>query len=132
MIVFLVFGIAMLLQGAFFAVLSIQSKNPNNLISTTGKLTQRKSYKNYRIKNRTVPNVTEYTYTYIVNGKRYHLRGNHYAHPRNVRKRVTIVYLRGFPRCAYEEHYSGTLEWLLAISLIALGAFCIIISFVVT
>ena len=45
MLFFLVFGVTMLLLGIFFAVLAIRSKNPDNLISTTGELTKKKDFK---------------------------------------------------------------------------------------
>lgn len=132
MIFFLAVGMACLLPGLFFIVLAIRSRNPQNLVSVPGELTKLKGYKNYKMKSYAVPNMTEYTYTYTVNGKQYELRGAQRTHPRNVRKRVSIIYLRGFPRCAYEEHFSGITEWLIAISLIVLGALCIVVSFMVT
>ena len=132
MIFLLVFGAASLLSGLFFMVLAIRGRTPKNLVSVTGELTQQKGYKNYKMKNYTIPNMTECTYTYTVNGKSYQLRSAKRTHPRNVRKRVSIVYLRGFPRCAYEEHFSGIIEWLLAVSLIVLGGFCILVSFMIT
>lgn len=129
MLIFLAFGFTMLLPGIFFAVLAIRSKNPNNLISTTGELTRKKDFKNYKLKNRSVPNAVEYTYTYKVNGKSYHLHGVQHTHSRNLRKRVVIVYLHGFPRCAYEGHFSGITEWLLAISLTTMGIFLRLLYF---
>ena len=129
MLFFLVFGITMLLPGIFFAVLAIRSKNPDNLISTTGELTKKKDFKNYKLKSRSVPNAVEYAYTYKVNGKSYRLCGVQHTHSRNLRKRTIIVYLRGFPRCAYEEHFSGITEWLLAITLTVMGMFLLLIYF---
>ena len=105
MLYFLGFGILMLLPGLFFTILAICSLNPSNLISTTGELSRKKDFKNYKLKNRSVPNAVEYSYTYTVNGKRYHLRGVQHTHSRNLHKRIAIVYLRGFPSCAYEEHF---------------------------
>ena len=132
MIFFLVLGITMLLPGIFFAVLAIRSRNPNNLISTTGEVTRKKDFKNYTVlKNYSVPNAVEYTYAYTVNGKSYQLRGVQHRHPRNLRKRIAIVYLRGFPRCAYEEHFSGIQEWLIAISFTAMGIFLLLLYFCV-
>ena len=124
---FLVFGIIMLVLGIFFTVLAIRGKNPNNQTSTAGELTKKKDFKNYKLKNRSVPNAVEYVYTYRVNGKSYHLSGVQHTHSRNLRKRIVIVYLRGFPRCAYEGHFSGIAEWLLAISLTAMGIFLLLI-----
>lgn len=131
MFFFLVFGIALLLPGAFFAALAIMSTDSKNLVSTTGELTRYRGYKNYKLKNRTVPIATEYAYTYIANDKHYQLRGVQLKHSRTLRKRVVIVYLRSFPRCAYEGHFSGIAEWLIAASLIALGVLCIVIYFLV-
>ena len=131
MFFFLIFGIGMLLPGAFFAVLAIMSTDSRNLVSTTGELTRYRGYKNYKLKNRTVPNATEYAYTYTANNKHYQLRGVQLKHSRNLRKRVVIVYLRAFPRCAYEGHFSGIAEWLIAASSIALGVLCIVIYFLV-
>ena len=130
MLFFLVFGILMLLPGLFFAGLAIRSKNPNNLISATGELTRKKDFKNYKLKNRSVPNAVEYTYTYTVNGRSYHLQGVQHTHSRNLHKRITIIYLRGFPRCAYEEHFSGIQEWLIAVGFTAMGAFLLFSIFV--
>ena len=131
MLFFLVLGILMLLPGLFFKALAIRSLNPNNLISTTGELSRKIDFKNYKLRNRSVPNTVEYIYTYTVNGKRYHLRGVQHTHSRNLHKRIAIVYLRGFPSCAYEEHFSGTQEWLLAISFTAMGIFLLLLYFCV-
>lgn len=131
MLFFLVIGIAMLLPGGVFAVLAIMSTDSKNLVSTTGELTRYRGFKNYKLKNRTVPNATEYAYTYTANNKHYQLRGVLLKHSRNLRKHVVIVYLRAFPRCAYEGHFSGIAERLIAASLIALGVLCIVIYFLV-
>jgi len=131
MLFFLVFGITLLLLGIFFAILAIRSKNPNNLISTTGELSRKKDYKNYKLRYRSVPNAVKYNYTYKVKGKLYHLRGVQLTHSRNLYKRIVIVYLRGFPRCAYEGQFSGITEWLLAISFTAMGIFLLFIYFFV-
>ena len=131
MVFFLVFGLALLLPGAFFTVLTIQSRNPKNLVATTGKLTRQQGYKNYRLKTRTVPNATTCTYTYIANGKPYFLCKVQLTHPRSLCKSVDIIYLRSFPRCAYEGHFSGIAEKLLAVSLIVMGFFCVLLYIVV-
>ena len=131
MLFFLVFGILMLLPGLFFAVLAIRSLNSNNLITITGELTGKRDFKNYKLKSRSVPNAVKYTYSYIVNGKPYSLRGIQLTHSRNLYKRIKIVYLRGFPRCAYSEHFSGIQEWLIAISFTAMGTFLLLLYFCV-
>ncbi|MGM9600727.1 MAG: hypothetical protein ACI3W5_03940 [Faecousia sp.] len=131
MLFFLIFGIVMLFPGILFTALAIQSRNPDNLISTTGELTKKKDYKNYKLKTRSVPNAVKYTYTYKVNGKSYHLCGTQLTHSRNLHKRITIVYLRSFPRCAYEECFTGAAEWLLAISFSAMGIFMLLLYFFV-
>ena len=92
-------------------------------------LDKKTAFKKYRLKTGTVPNAVEYTYTYKVNGKLYHLRGVQHTHSRNLRKRVTIVYLRSFPRRAYEEHFSGIVEWLIAVSFSTMGVSLIMLYF---
>ena len=67
-----------------------------------------------------------------VHGKSYHLCGVQLTHARNLHKRITIVCLRSFPRCAYEEHFTGVAEWLLAISFSAMGIFLLLLYFFVT
>ena len=129
MIIFLVFGLFILLPGCFFAGLAILGMNPGNLDSTVGELKHKKGYKQYKLKNRTVANATEYTYTYTVNGKVYSLRGERLMRSQNLRKRMSIVYLRCFPRCAYEDKFTGIAEWLIGGSLIVLGSFCLALFF---
>ena len=119
--IFLVFGVISIVPGLFFLLLAIQSKRPDNLVLTTGKLTKAKRYKDYPLKRGTAPRATECTYTYMVDGKSYQLRGVKFLHSRNIRKCVPIVYLRNFPRCAYEEHFSGIKEWLAAFAFISVG-----------
>lgn len=126
MVFFLILGIILLFPGIFFAVLAIQSKNPSNLIATTGELARKTDFKNYKLKSRSVPNAVKYTYAYQVNGKLYHLRGVQFTHSKHLRKRIAIVYLRGFPYCAYEEAFSGIAEWLSAISFTAMGIFLLL------
>ena len=127
MIFFVILGIAVLLPGMFYIFLTLRSANPRNLISTTGELSRQKGYKNYKLKNVTTPNATQYSYTYLADGRAYHLRGVRLTHSRNLRKRIEIVYLRGFPRCAYAEHFSGIAEKLAAASLTALGILCLVL-----
>lgn len=131
MLFFLSFGILILLLGLICLWLALKSKNPKNLISVTAVLVERKGFKNVKIKNYIVKNVTDYVYSYEANGKRYLLKGTQRTHPRNILKHTSIVYLRGFPRIAYIDRFSGTTVWTLTILLTLLGAFCIFISFYV-
>ena len=127
MILFLIVGIAGALPGLFFVMLAIRSRNPQNLISTTGELTKKKGYKNYIVgKSTIVPVATEYIYTYVVDGKTYRLGGVQHTHARNVFKRISVVYLCGFPCRAYEEHFSGAAEWNLGIGLLVAGTLSIV------
>ena len=107
---FLTFGIIILLPGLFFLFLAFKGRNPQNLINVPGELTQRKGFKNIRIKTYTVKNLTDYAYSYEVNGKQYVLKGTQWTHPRKLFKKVSIIYLRGFPRVAYIEHFTGACE----------------------
>ncbi len=128
----LILGVAVLLPGIFFAVLAIQSTNASNLITTYGELTKKKNYKNYRLRHGFAPNAAQYTYKYKAKGKNYYLRGVQLTHSRKLRKSVTVVYLRSFPRCAYIDRFSGIAEWLIAISFVALGMLMVLLYFFVS
>lgn len=130
MLVFLIAGLIILIPGLFYIGLAFCSRNPKNTIAVPGVLTKRQGFKNVTIKHFTVKNLTDYIYTYEANGKQYY-KGTQWVHPRKLFKRVSIVYLRGFPRIAYIDQFTAVNEWALGITLSMLGTICIVVSFVV-
>ncbi len=115
-----------LFTGTFFLYLVLMSRKPEHRVTTTAELTKVTGYKNVVCKDgRIIKNQAGYTYSYTVKGKRYTLKGFQNTHPRSVRRRVTVVYLRGFPRLAYLENYSGAIEQLMAGCCIVIGLACL-------
>lgn len=114
-------GIAQVVVGLFFLLVAVRSRNSDYLITVSGELTRIKGFKNVRTKYYFAKNMSDYIYTYTVGNKRYKYRGSQLTHPRKVLKRITIVYLKGFPRIAYAEHFSGHRERMFALCFIVSG-----------
>lgn len=126
MVACLILGGLALVAAIGFLSLAIYSANPTHLISVPGVLTEKKGYKHLRVKRRHIPVYTEYAYTYEVKGKLYYYRGAEEKHRRFVPQRVSIVYLKGFPRIAGVERFSAAALWILGILFSLLGLLCFV------
>ena len=101
---FIVFGAFILLPGLLSLWVALRSKKPENLVTVHAELARSVLSKNVQTKYGLYRNVTNYTYLYVVNGKKYRARGVRLTHRRNIPKRITVVYLRGLPwLCSYEN-----------------------------
>lgn len=120
MLVFLILGILLIPAGLFYWLLVILSRNPANLSTAAGTLTQASGYKNVRgcHGRGIIKNQTEYVYTYTVDGKVYRHKGRVNRHKRTIPQRVTIVYLTRFPRHSGIDAFTAQAEGLLGASLI--------------
>lgn len=125
----LISGIIVLSVGLYFLVLAIRSRDPKHLQTTVGTLTKTSGFKNFQTRYGLIRNLTDYTYTYSVNGKDYRISGSYPKHRRFVPKKVEIIYLIGFPRRAYIGEYTGVVEWSIAVSFSILGAVLLAIYF---
>lgn len=111
----LVIGGIFLVPGLWFLFLWLYGLFPGTTKTTVGTLARSHTMKNVRTRSgRVIKRITDYTYTYTVNGKLRKIKGSGYHTRRYVPKKVTVVYLRGFPRCAYIEDFTGTRELILA------------------
>ena len=128
MTLFLSCGAVLILIGLFFLWLALRGRKPENLVETVGDLTRRQHFKNMQIKSHKVKNLTDYAYSYTVDGRTYRLSGIQWTHPRKLFRKATIVYLKGFPRVAYIGEFTGIQEWTLAIAFLAMGLLCLWIS----
>ncbi len=129
-ILFVSLGISILLYGLFVLMLAILGLNPKNRIQARGVLASCYHYKNVRVKSfLVIKNMVDFTYIYEVNGKPYRFKANKNIHSRKVFKRATIVYLRGFPRVAYLERFTGANEWLLGSFLLIIGGMFTYVAF---
>ena len=115
-------ALAMLIPGLWFLFLAVWSRNPDHLGTAVGTLTKCHTSKNVTTRYGVVKNLTDYVYTYQVNGKTYKITGMRRQPRRMVLRKVTVVYLKISPRRAYIDQFTCTVEWLLAFVLLA-GAF---------
>lgn len=108
--------------GFFFLVYAIRSSNPKNRVSVTGQLTASHTVKNVTIGSRQYPYLTTYTYTYTAGNRKYQRKGQaQFSHRRTLPKNVQFIFVKGFPRFAYRNRYTGIVEWTLAILGILFG-----------
>ena len=111
----LFFGFAYLIPGLWFLFLWLYGLFPGTTKNTVGTLAGTHTRKNVRTRSGyTFKRITDYKYTYTVNEKNYKIKGRGYHTRKYVPRKVTVVYLQGFPRCAYIEDYTGTRELILA------------------
>ncbi len=71
---------------------------------------------------RIIPRITQYQYIYTVKGKLYRYSDENYRSKRHLLPKATLVYVKGFPRHAYRNKFTGLKEWILGILLLLLGA----------
>ena len=112
-------ALAMLVPGLWFLFLAVWSRNPDHLGTTVGTLTRCHTSKNVATRHGVVKNLTDYVYTYQVDGKTYIITGMRRQPRRMVLRKVTVVYLKISPRRAYLDQFTGTVEWLIAFVLLA-------------
>ena len=106
--------------GAVCLLLGLWSRDPKHLGTAVGRLESSKKVMRYpyRSSTRKIPFTTS-RYLYEVNGKTYRLRYETRAGRRTLLPRMTVVYLKGFPRFGHPEKYpSGQFT--------ILGTICII------
>ena len=106
--------------GAVCLFLGLWSRDPKHLGTAVGRLESSKKVMRYpyRSSTRKIPFTTS-RYLYEVNGKTYRLRYETRAGRRTLLPRMTVVYLKGFPRFGHPEKYpSGQFT--------ILGTICII------
>lgn len=124
-------ALVMLIPGLWFLFLAVWSRNPDHLDTAVGTLTKCHTSKNVTTRYGVVKNLTDYVYTYQVDGKTYKITGMRRQPRRKVLRKVTVVYLKIFPRRAYLDQFTGTLEWLYAFVLLAGGLVYLYISLAV-
>ena len=100
------------MAGFYFAIggvcllLALWSRNPAHLGTAVGKLADSKKVmrRAYRYSEKKIP-VTTSTYLYEVNGKTYRLKRDGRFGRSTLMRRVTVVYMKPFPRFGYLAKY---------------------------
>lgn len=96
------------LIGAACLFLSLWSRDPKHLGTAVGKLTESKKVMRYpyRHSTRKVP-FTACVYLYEVNGKTYKLKRSGRFGRSTLLKRISVIYLKPFPRFGYPDEFPG-------------------------
>ena len=114
------------MAGIYFAIgvgcllLSLWGRNPKHLGAAVGKLADSKKVMRRadRYSDKKVP-VTTSIYLYEVNGKTYRLKHDGRFGRSTLMRRVTVIYMKPFPRCGHLDKFpSGQFTML--------GAICIV------
>ena len=109
------------LIGIWNLTIAILGLFPKCKAMASGTLTKVFTERNVRVKYRTIPVLTQYTYTYTVKGRTYRYRSEGFHSGRRLFAKVAMVYVKGFPRHAYPNRFSGVNEWILGISMLVMG-----------
>ena len=120
---YLVIGSCSLSIGLWNLIIAILGLFPQCRSTVIGTLHNAKTKKN--VKGRSgfapIPIRTEYTYTYTVKGKTYQYLGKELSTKRHLLPKVSMVYVKGFPRHAYPNKFKGTNEWTIAFIMFLIG-----------
>jgi len=108
--------------GLWNLVIAILGLFPRFLSDAVGTLTDVKTKKNVRtIHGHRIPISTRYTYTYTVKGKEYRYCAGAMYSKRRLLSKVSMVYVKWFPRHAYPNRFKGTNEWVLGFAIFFTG-----------
>ena len=97
---------------------------PQYRATAIGTLKKANTRRNVQGKHRIIPVVTDYTYFYTVNHKRYKYTGGNYQRRQRLFPKITLEYVKWFPRHVYEKKFTGAEEWVVGICMLILGILC--------
>ena len=91
--------------GGILLLAALLGRNPRFLGTAVGKLQNSKRVMvSQRHSSKKVP-ITTFVYLYEVNGRTYRLKRDSHGSRKSLMQRVTVVYLKGFPRFGYLEKF---------------------------
>ena len=116
-------AVVCVLIGGICLFLALWSRDPRHLGTAVGKLADSKKVmrRAYRYSEKKIP-VTTSTYLYEVNGKTYRLKRDGRFGRSTLMRRVTVVYMKPFPRFGYPEKYPSGQFTMLGVLFILYGA----------
>ncbi len=104
---------------------------PKNCAIAKGTLKNKNTQRNVQARWGKIPVMTDYTYQYTVNGRKYNYHGSVHAAGKRVTKNAPMVYVKWFPRHAYPWRFTAELQWAWGIGLFVIGLmFTLVIVFV--
>ena len=117
-------SVALILVGCWYIMIAVLGLFPKFQRKSVAILKKASSVKNVHL-GRTgsvfIPNLTDYTYVYTVNGKEYKYSGHITRSKSNLLPRAILVYVKGFPRHVYPDKFKGTNEWVMGFFYIFMG-----------
>lgn len=124
MVLYLVIGICAIAIGLWNLLIAVLGSFPQCQADAIGTLCKSKTKRNVKSGRSvfgSVPILTEYTYTYCVSGKTYRYLGSAQRSKGHLLPKVSMVYVKWFPRHAYPNKFSGTKEWAFAFVFLLIG-----------
>lgn len=108
--------------GLWNLMIAILGLFPQFLCTAVGTLTKANTKKNIRTRHgHRIPNLTRYRYTYKVNGKEYQYSSEEIYSKHRLLPKISIVFVKWFPRRAYPNEFKGTNEWIIGLCMLFMG-----------
>ena len=115
-------GECAIIVGSWNLLIAILGLFPQCLSTTVGTLSNTKTHKNVKgRRGMSIPILTNYVYHYEVNGRKYRYAGQQMRTKRNLLPKVSMVFVKWFPRHAYPNKFKGENEWCVAFVALLIG-----------
>lgn len=115
--------------GGVCLFLALWSRNPKHLGTAVGKLEHSRRIMVWtKYSRRKVP-ITTCAYLYEVNGRIYKRKRDTHSSRKSLMPRVTVVYLKGFPRFGYLEKYPTGIFTMLGIFSLLWGGWFLLMPY---
>lgn len=119
---YIVITVVLFAIGLWNLLIAILGCFPQCRATAVGTLVKANTKRNVRgFKNSTIPISTDYVYTYTVKGKLYKYTANQRRTKRNLFRKVSMIYVKWFPRHAYPNKFTGANEWVAGIFMMLFG-----------
>ncbi|MBQ9747170.1 MAG: hypothetical protein IJV98_00160 [Clostridia bacterium] len=124
---YIIIAVFSILIGIWNLMIAVLGCFPRFRADAIGTLTRAKTEKNVPAKYGRIPVQTRYVYVYTVNGRQYRYAGENRHVKRRLLPKITMVYVKWFPRHAYPNKFKATTEWVLGSLMLLTGVICILI-----
>ena len=127
---YIAIAVIIVLIGLWNLMIAILGLFPQFQSTTVGTLTKSNTKRNSRSRHGLlIPILTRYVYTYTVKGREYSYSSEGRHSKRRLLPKASLVYVKWFPRHVYPNKFSGTIEWIMGLLMLFLGA---VLIFVIT